>query len=268
MTILMTRLRTIHWTRALAPLLLLAAGACSAADAPASDELPAPVKAVEAYGVEVMGRFDAPAGLTGYAGALGQQPVAIYLTADGEHALVGRLLDASGQDVGEAELQRLVAAPIAERTWKQLEASTWVADGSADAERIVYTFSDPNCPYCNRFWQNARPWVDAGKVQLRHVMVGIIAEDSDEKAAAILGAELPGEALARNERNFASGGIAAASSVSADLRGKLDANQRLMLELGFQGTPAILFRDADGLLQRRSGLPPESDMETVLGPAG
>ena len=29
-------------------------------------------------------------------------------------------------------------------------------------------------------------------------------------------------------------------------RAKLDANQRLMLELGFQGTPAILFRDADG----------------------
>ncbi len=31
------------------------------------------------------------------------------------------------------------------------------------------------------FWEQARPWVKAGKVQLRHIMVGIIREDSAAK---------------------------------------------------------------------------------------
>ncbi len=51
-------------------------------------------------------------------------------------------------------------------------------DGKDNAPKIIYMFSDPNCPYCNRFWQLARPWVDSGKVQIRHIMVGILSHDS------------------------------------------------------------------------------------------
>ncbi|MFP5405202.1 MAG: thiol:disulfide interchange protein DsbG, partial [Gammaproteobacteria bacterium] len=146
---------------------------------------------------------------------------------------------------------------LSKRTWAQLEASHWVADGKADAPRIVYTFSDPNCPYCNRFWQASRPWIDSGKVQLRHVLVGVIRADSANKAAAIL--------AEGNERNFAKGGIDPAPTVPAQVREKLSANQQLMVELGFQGTPAILFRDDEGLVQRRSGMPAEQDLPVVLG---
>lgn len=77
---------------------------------------------------------------------------------------------------------------MGDQVWAQLESATWVLDGKADAPRIVYTFSDANCPYCNHFWEAARPWVNSGKVQLRHLLVGIIREDSPAKAAAILGA--------------------------------------------------------------------------------
>ena len=45
---------------------------------------PAPIKALEAQGVEVMGTFEAPGGLTGYAGMVRQQPLAIYVTSDGK----------------------------------------------------------------------------------------------------------------------------------------------------------------------------------------
>jgi thiol:disulfide interchange protein DsbG len=41
------------------------------------------------------------------------------------------------------------------------------------------------------FWEQARPWVKAGKVQLRHIMVGIIREDSPGKSAALLAAKDP-----------------------------------------------------------------------------
>ncbi len=130
--------------------------------------------------------------------------------------------------------------------WTKLEASAWVRDGKADAPRVVYTFSDANCPYCHKFWEAARPWVDAGKVQLRHIMVGVIREDSPAKAAAILSARDPSAALLENEHQFDRGGIKALPNISREIAGKLDANQVLMLEMGFQGTPGILFQDAQG----------------------
>ena len=45
-----------------------------------------------------------------------------------------------------------------------------------------------------------------------------------------------------------------------------DGNQVLMIEMGFQGTPGILFQDAQGQVQRRAGLPQGADLQTVLGP--
>ena len=131
------------------------------------------------HGFEVVAEFDAPGGLRGFAGVVGgQQPAAAYVTADGKHVLVGSLFDAEGNDVAAEAVEKLVATPMSAKMWTKLEASAWVRDGKADAPRVIYTFSDANCPYCHKFWEAARPWVDAGKVQLRHIMVGVIREDS------------------------------------------------------------------------------------------
>ncbi|HEY4583730.1 MAG TPA: thiol:disulfide interchange protein DsbG [Lysobacter sp.] len=237
-----------------------------AAGAASSKARPAVIGTVEAQGFEVYGEFKAPGGLRGFAGVAGQRPMAVYVTPDGQHAVIGMLIDAKGEDVGQAELQRLVAEPMSRRIWAQLEKSHWVADGRADAPRVVYAFSDPNCPYCHRFWTAARPWVDAGKVQIRHVLVGVIREDSANKAAAILGDGTPSAALARNERAYDAGGIKGVATVPARVRAQLDENERLMVELGFHGTPALLFRDEAGVVQRRSGMPPAADLPAVLGP--
>lgn len=238
----------------------------AAAPASAGTAVPAVIGALQKQGFELIGEFDAPGGLRGFAGVVAQRPVAAYLTPDGKHAVVGALLDEHGQDAAAATLQNVVAKPMSARIWSDLDKSTWVADGRPDAPRIVYTFSDANCPYCHRFWQAARPWVEAGKVQLRHVMVGVIREDSANKAAAILQAKNPSEEFARNEHQFSAGGIQGLASVPADTRRQLSDNENLMLELGFRGTPGILFRDADGIVQRRAGMPQGDDLTTVLGP--
>lgn len=238
----------------------------TSAPAAAGTTVPAVIGALQKQGFELIGEFDAPGGLRGFAGVAGQRPVAAYLTPDGKHAVVGVLLDEHGQDAAAATLQDVVAKPMSARIWSELDKSTWVADGRADAPRIVYTFSDANCPYCHRFWEAARPWVESGKVQLRHVIVGVIREDSANKAAAILQAKNPSEAFVRNEHQFSAGGIPGLASVPADVRRKLLDNENLMLELGFHGTPGILFRDANGVVQRRAGLPQGEDLTTVLGP--
>jgi len=261
--------------------LLLALAACGQAQAPvaeeakvaptssgaASKDVPAVLKGVQQHGFEVISEFDAPGGLRGFAGVVnGQQPAAAYVTPDGKHVLVGSLFDAEGNDVVRDTLEKTVSGPLTTKTWAALENSAWVRDGKADAPRVVYTFSDANCPYCHRFWDAARPWVDAGKVQLRHIMVGVIREDSPGKAAAILSAKDPSAALLQNERGFETGGITPVA-VSAEISRKLEANERLMLETGFQGTPGILFKDAQGGLQRRAGMPQGDDMTAVMGGA-
>ena len=65
--------------------------------------------------------------------------------------------------------------------------------GKKEAPVIVYVFADPFCPYCKQFWQQARPWVESGKVQLRTLLVGVIKPESPATAAAIPGNQRSGQ---------------------------------------------------------------------------
>lgn len=227
---------------------------------------PAPIKALEAQGVEVIGTFAAPGGLTGYAGMIEQQPLAIYLTADGKQAIIGSMIDAKGVNLSQEPLDRLVSKPMTVKIWKQLEKSAWIADGSKNAPRVIYTFTDPNCPYCNKFWNDARPWVKAGKVQLRHVIVAILTDTSAGKAAALLSAKDPQVALTQHEQQHASGGVKPLDQISATVRVQLDANQKLMQQLGASATPTIFYKDASGNLQKIQGAPSAEMLTKILGP--
>jgi len=227
---------------------------------------PAPIKAIEAQGVEVMGTFAAPGGLTGYAGMIDQHPLAIYLTADGKHAIIGTMVDAAGANLSEEPLDKLVRKPMTVKIWKQLEKSTWIADGSNSAPRTVYVFTDPNCPYCNKFWNDARPWVKAGKVQLRDIIVAILTPTSAGKAAALLSAKDPQAALTRHELQYAKGGVKPLGRISAQIRAQLDANQNLMQQLGSSATPTIFYKDASGILQKIQGAPPAQMLAKIFGP--
>lgn len=158
------------------------------------------------------------------------------------------------------------AAGSSDPRWAELAASDWVADGEADAPRVVYIFSDPSCPFCSRTFAAARPWVDSGKLQLRQILVGLIAPDSAAKAAAILGAADRTAALRENEAGFAKGGIAPAPSVPAAIRKQLDAHAALLRSFGFHGTPGLVWLDAEGRLHTQGGLPREGALETIFGP--
>lgn len=229
-------------------------------------EWPAPIKALEAHGLEVVASFDAPGGLTGYAALLQHQPIALYLTADGKHVIVGPMFDSTGANVSEESLDRLINKPMAEKVWQQLEASKWIADGSAKASRVVYVFTDPNCPYCRKFWSDARPWVKAGKVQLRHVMVGILGPTSPGKAAALLSASDPSLALNQYESAQTAGGLKPLNPVPASIQAQLDANYRLMEKLGSSATPTIFYKDSKGDFQKMKGAPSGDKLSQILGP--
>ena len=224
------------------------------------DNLPAPVEALVAQGLTVHERFAAPDGLTGYAASAQGQPVAIYVTANGQHAIVGNLVDAEGNNLSSEPLDEFVKGPQDAAVWQRLEDSHWILDGDHSAPRTVYVFTDPNCPYCKRFWDAARPWVEAGEVQLRHVMIGVLESDSPAKAATLLGAADPAAAFAAHNR----GNEVAPSAQPAGIEQQVQDNNTLMRELGLRGTPAIVYH-RDGQLEVTQGMPGDDKMHAVMG---
>lgn len=244
---------------------LFAASAAIAASPPVPAKLPAPIKALEAQGLKIIAPFKA-GGVQGYAGMLGEDPVAAYLTPDGKHAIVGTMVDAKGNDMTGDVLDRLVTKPVTTALLKVLEQTEWIGDGDPGAPRVVYAFTDPNCGFCHQFWTDSQPWVAAGKVQVRHIIVAILSPSSEGKAAALLAAPDRRAALTRHENGRAEGGITPLNPIPPSLLAKIAANNRLMAQLGMAGTPAILYVDAQGVVRNVQGAPKPETLSEVMGP--
>jgi len=184
--------------------------------------------------------------------------------------------------VAVASPHEVLAQESPAQQWSHLEHSHWIADGKSDAPRVVYVFTDPNCPYCNKFWSEARPWVHAGRVQLRHVIVGVLTATSPAKAAALLASKNPSWTFDAYERRNAASvtqavaqghphalddpSLRALSPVPPELEAALAGNEQLMTSLGLRATPGFAWHDADGRLQILLGLPQGSELEKMLGP--
>ena len=173
--------------------------------------------------------------------------------------------------------QRQAATPV---TWDDLSRTKWIADGRDDAPRKVYVFLDANCIYCAKFWADARPWVDGGKVQLRYLMVAVIAPTSAGKAATLLSDPDPARRLTAYERAHAFGvdrmlhggphhsmddaNLAPTVPVPEPVARQLQANEALMDALRLRGTPGIVARGLDGRLVAIGGIP-ASGLEPIFG---
>ncbi len=228
-----------------------------------AQDYPAPIEAMRDKGVEILDTFDAPGDLDGYAAMYHGRPLAIYLTSDKQHAIIGSLLDAAGNDLTSPVIDEKVNRPQSKVVWSKLEKEAhWISEGKAGANTVAYVFTDPNCPYCKRFWNDAQPWVKSGKVELRHIPVGVLGESSRKKAAYILAAKDPVKALVDNE----SGKTPAKENTIADQQAKqLDTNLQLMSQVGASGTPAILYLDETGLLQLHPGAPQGEQLIEIFG---
>ena len=230
----------------------------------AEQQEPEVISYIKQQGVTIIDSFETPAGLTGYAASVEGQPLSIYLTEDKKYAVIGNLINAQGDDLGQEALYELVSAPQNEKIWQQLDTAKWVLDGDKDAKRIIYTFTDPYCPYCQRLHEIAEPYIAEGEVQLRHIMVGILQEDSIKKAAAILGADSPEKALQQhiqpadnpteniNEEALANGSLL------------VEENNLLMEQLGFMATPTSIYKDEKGHVRLIEGMPMRDDIDKLF----
>lgn len=232
---------------------------CARAGAPAASDVSADAvqKALSASGMKIDGELDAPESYRGFVGHYRGRKLPVYVMPDGKHILIGTMYDMSGHDLTTPAMRQVSAFTGAQ--WKALEKSTWVAEGDKNAERVVYVFTDTECPYCHKFWKASQPWLEKGGVQVRNILVAVISPKSLPRAAGILAADDPAAAWKRNEANFGKQGAPGKGKPSATAERKINANNDLMVRLGFFGTPGIVYKDADGKIHTVHGLPPDPE---------
>ncbi|WP_333850709.1 thiol:disulfide interchange protein DsbG [Leclercia sp.] len=231
-----------------------------------AEELPAPVKAVEKQGITIIKPFEAPGGMKGWLGKYQDMGVTIYLTPDGKHAISGYMYDEQGNNLSEQVIQKELYAPAGRELWQRMEKAEWLLDGKKDAPRVIYVFADPFCPYCLQFWQQARPWVDAGKVQLRTLLVGVIKPESMGAAAAILTATDPAKSWHDYEQSGGKMALTVPSAVPPAQQKTLKNNQEIMDALGASATPALYYMNNANELQQVVGLPDNEQLNMMMGP--
>ncbi len=232
--------------------------------APASQPLPPILQKLLGDQAQVVGNFPGPAGLTGYAVRIQGRLTAVYVSADGQQVFLGQIVDADGNNLTARQLAAFMPQLDPKVIWKRLEQAAWVREGPAKAKRIVYSFTDPNCPYCHKLWLQTQRYPDAG-LQIRHVLVAIIKPDSLPKAAAILQAADPAKAFDEHQQHYDQGGITALANPDPKVAARIRLNNALMDDLGITGTPAMVYQDNDGRIQIMDGLPDEAEITRRLG---
>src|SRR3954471_440004 len=152
--------------------------------------------------------------------------------------------------------------------YARLEKTRYIAEGGANPKNVMYVFFDANCYYCKLTWKALQPYERAG-LQVRWVPVAYQQETSAGMAAAILQSRNPASALRENETRYSAksydGGIKPLAAVAADVTAALSGHMKLMQEFGAQGTPAVVWKNADGTIGFRNAVPRLSDLPRITG---
>ena len=230
-----------------------------------AQEYPAPIQALVARGITIMGTMQAPKGFKGYVGEFSGQLTPVYLLPDGQTVTIGVLYDKHGRDLTNAAFRAATLSKLDPALWKQLGKATWIAEGSTKPKRIVYIFTDTDCPYCHKLWVETQPYLKQGDVQIRNIIVAVIAPTSLGRGAAVLTAKDPAEAMRRNELAFGHSPIEPLATVDPKIRARIEANEALMNRVNAFATPATVYRDAHGQIHMLLGLPDTASMQAIFG---
>lgn len=195
--------------------------------------------------------FSGPHGLTGveYENTTNGSKAVAWLTPDKQAVIPGDVFDAAGVNLThQAEIEvGLRLTPAAARTAAAAGETHAITLGSRGP--IITAFFDPNCPFCHALYESLQPAVEAGKVRVRYVLVGVVRPDSASRAASILAAAKPVQALAQNESGFNAaneqGGYpVSAATVYQPLMPVVDQNNKTMTKAGGVGTPTLVYCSA------------------------
>jgi thiol:disulfide interchange protein DsbG len=227
----------------------------------AADSVPSPIEYMISSGsVELVKTFETEKeGLNGYVIRQNDGTQTIVYGLD-DYAIAGVLINADGENLTNRYAEEHIPKPdYADIAAQLAEKGSLVTEGPEGAPEM-YVFSDPNCPYCKRFFEMSRPYVEQGKVRINWVMVGFLAESSRNIAAAILDGGIPVMSEAKTGEK---GGPVPSITPTKEHAAALSLHQRAMGGADIGGTPGFLY-PVEGKWQSQSGLPQGPQFEDLL----
>lgn len=227
---------------------------------------PPALQTLQKNGADIQQSFIGPDGLTGWVVTYKGRTLVVYTTSSGNYVINGELVDKDGNNLTTQYTQRYVSPPDLAKLVATLQQDPTLVDEGDTKAPPLYVFADPNCIYCNRFWNDVRPFVVSGKVRIHWAMVSFLKQSSAGRATAILTAKDRLTALTLDESKFdkanEEGGIPPVDPMPADVHGALMTHGTELNAAGGQGTPLLVFRTG-GKWYTLEGLP--SDMKAFIG---
>ena len=220
------------------------------ADESAHIKLPDALATIEKAGaIKVIKEFPAENNMTGYIIRQTNSGQYAAVVASNNYVYIGAMLNSQGENLLPEYLAKYAPAtdytPIVDQIEKAGGIITW---GKAGAP-VAYVFADMNCVFCHKAIEDAKPYVAAGRLQLRIVPVAFLKPTSEGRAAAILQSKDPVNAMLENENGFVEskeeGGIPVVEATDATKKA-LAAHADSMRQAGFNGTPAFIYKLKDG----------------------
>ncbi len=126
--------------------------------------------------------------------------------------------------------------------------------GSMMAANPIYVLFDPQCPHCSRLWEASVPLQK--KAKFVWIPVSLLNKSSGPQGAAILSSADPAKSMAEHETSMLAnqGGISASSGIKPEMEEAVKKNTALFNNLGIEGVPFTIARNArTGLTVTRGG---------------
>lgn len=186
----------------------------------------------------------------------------LYTTNDGSTLISGAVLDVYGKNLTAEHAERFIPKPDMTQAYAEIaKNATVIPTGNSKAKTTFYVFADPSCGYCHLAYKAFE--VYGNDVQVNWIPVGFLAPDSTNKAAAALQGKTTWGAL----MNQKTSGDYSSFVIGAKAGKDVEKNTELMRKFGFQGTPGILWKGADGKIEVRKGMIRLSEIGQAAGVA-
>lgn len=240
----------------------------AALDALAADTYPKAIQGAVNAGVKVVKQFPAASGLTGWVLSDHGQHSIIYSTADKKTIIAGSLINESGENLNQAYAEKHFPKPDLSGLYQELEKSAYVAEGmTSNPKSLVYVFVDANCPFCHYTWKALQPYEKAG-LQVRWILVDTLGPTSMPKAIEVLAAKDKTAAFRKMEENHGKNWTAVKGMTAQEkpaVASSIAQNGELMGKFGLRGTPGLVWKDKQGKIQTKGGMPRLSEIPAITG---
>jgi thiol:disulfide interchange protein DsbG len=235
----------------------------AAASSAASSDLPSAQFLAE-QGLQIVGPMQSSGGLKAWAAYRDQQPIPIYRMPDGKHWVIGTVIDAQGKDVNAKAFAQCRAKAHGSGVLDRSGAYTldWRRQARCRPHRLcVHRSQLPLLqPALARCQATGASW----PVAVAPYSGGHAAPQQRRQGRRHSGLKAPEQALASHAMAYADAhgknpdalGIAPLQRIPLSARDALANNAALMSNAGLRATPATIWKNAQGLVQIRTGMPP------------